>query len=355
MTWVLYALGSAITFSLVSTLDKVLLQKYIPSSRVFIILVGFVQLLLALIVLPLASFTGYGADDAAIAIGSGLVTGAYLILLFWAISLQDVSRVVPVASTYPIFIAVIAQFFLGEELGVLAWTGICVTVAGVGLMSFGPTARASDMGKGQTMVFALLVTASLLFGLTQIMSKVVADDMDVWTLLMWRMLGAAGSLHRPPGQDAGCPRYYEGAPKPLSRRTAAADRGRAGPRRDGVHARSDLQRPGVTGFHGDGHQAAVRVRTRDSAEHGSVERPERAVGGQDHRDEGAGHRDDGGGCGGGYSGVKAIHTHFLPCPAVSDLAIRCSSRGLSTGCTWSASVLRIMTDANRALSMFAWY
>ena len=191
MTWVLYALGSAVTFSLVSTLDKVLLQKYIPSSRVFIILVGFVQLLLALIVLPLASFTGYGADDAAIAIGSGLVTGAYLILLFWAISLQDVSRVVPVASTYPIFIAVIAQFFLGEELGVLAWTGICVTVAGVGLMSFGPTARASDMGKGQTMVFALLVTASLLFGLTQIMSKVVADDMDVWTLLMWRMLGAA--------------------------------------------------------------------------------------------------------------------------------------------------------------------
>ena len=191
MTWVLYALGSAITFSLVSTLDKVLLQRYIPNSRVFIILVGFVQLLLALIVLPLASFTGYGADDAAIAIGSGLVTGAYLILLFWAISLQDVSRVVPVASTYPIFIAVIAQFFLGEELGVLAWTGICVTVAGVGLMSFGPTARASDMGKGQTMVFALLVTASLLFGLTQIMSKVVADDMDVWTLLMWRMLGAA--------------------------------------------------------------------------------------------------------------------------------------------------------------------
>ena len=191
MIWVLYALGSAVTFSLVSTLDKILLQRYIPNSRVFIILVGFVQLLLALCVLPLASFTGYGADDAAIAIGSGLVTGAYLILLFWAIRLQDVSRVVPVASTYPIFIAVIAQFFLGEELGVLAWTGICVTVAGVGLMSFGPTARASDMGKGQTMVFALLVTASLLFGLSQIMSKVVADDMDVWTLLMWRMLGAA--------------------------------------------------------------------------------------------------------------------------------------------------------------------
>ena len=191
MTWVLYALGSAVMFAFVSTLDKVLLQRYIPSSRVFIILVGFVQVLLALIVLPLASWTGYGADDAAIAIGSGLVTGAYLILLFWAISIQDVSRVVPVASTYPIFIAILAQLFLGEDLGVLAWTGICVTVAGVGLMSFGPTARASDMGKGQTTVFALLVTASLMFGLSQILSKVVADDMDVWTLLMWRMLGAA--------------------------------------------------------------------------------------------------------------------------------------------------------------------
>ena len=191
MIWVLYALGSAVMFAFVSTLDKVLLQRYIPSSRVFIILVGFVQVLLALCVLPLASWTGYGVDDAAIAIVSGLVTGAYLILLFWAISIQDVSRVVPVASTYPIFIAILAQLFLGEDLGVLAWTGICVTVAGVGLMSFGPTARASDMGKGQTMVFALLVTASLMFGLSQILSKVVADDMDVWTLLMWRMLGAA--------------------------------------------------------------------------------------------------------------------------------------------------------------------
>ena len=119
------------------------------------------------------------------------MTGAYLILLFWAISIQDVSRVVPVASTYPIFIAILAQLFLGEDLGVLAWTGICVTVAGVGLMSFGPTARASDMGKGQTTVFVLLITASLMFGLSQILSKVVADDMDVWTLLMWRMLGAA--------------------------------------------------------------------------------------------------------------------------------------------------------------------
>ena len=191
MIWVLYALGSAVMFAFVSTLDKVLLQRYIPSSRVFIILVGFVQVLLALCVLPLASWTGYGVDDAAIAIVSGLVTGAYLILLFWAISIQDVSRVVPVASTYPIFIAILAQLFLGEDLGVLAWTGICVTVAGVGLMSFGPTARASDMGKGQTTVFVLLITASLMFGLSQILSKVVADDMDVWTLLMWRMLGAA--------------------------------------------------------------------------------------------------------------------------------------------------------------------
>ena len=189
--WVLYALGSAITFAFVSTLDKVLLQRYIPNSKAFIILVGFVQLLLALIVLPLASFTGYDADDALIAIGAGLATGAYLILLFWAISIQDVSRVVPVASTYPIFVAILAQLFLGEDLGILAWSGICVTVVGVCLMSFGPTARASDMGKGQTKVFALLVTASLMFGLSQIFSKVVADDMDVWTLLMWRMLGAA--------------------------------------------------------------------------------------------------------------------------------------------------------------------
>ena len=189
MTWVLFSLGSTITFAVVSALDKIMIQRYVPNPRTFIVLVGFTQYLLALGVIPWASWTGYGMADAAIAYASGLASGGYLVLMFWVMGRQDVSRVIPVTSTYPIFVAILAQVFLGETLGPVAWTGILVTVAGASLMSLGPTARTDERGQGQMLAFTLLVLASLGFGLSQFLSKVVTDTMDVWTLFVWRSLG----------------------------------------------------------------------------------------------------------------------------------------------------------------------
>ncbi len=189
MIWVFHSLASAVTFAVISALDKIIIQRYVPNPRTFIVLVGFTQFLLSVGVAPWVSWTGYGAGDAAIAYASGLATGGYLVLLFWVMSTQDVSRVIPVASTYPIFVAILAQIFLGESVVTLAWAGICVTVVGVALMSFGPTARKGETGGSQGFAFTLLIVSSLLFGLSQILSKAVVDDMDVWTLFFWRSLG----------------------------------------------------------------------------------------------------------------------------------------------------------------------
>ena len=78
---------------------------------------------------------------------------------------------------------------LGEQVGLLAWIGIVITVAGASLMSLGPTARARDRGRGEVLAFILLIFASVGFGLSQVFSKMVADSMDVWTLFFWRAIG----------------------------------------------------------------------------------------------------------------------------------------------------------------------
>ena len=189
MTWVLLSLGSTITFAFISAMDKILIARFTPNPRTFIVMVGLTQFLLAIVILPWVEWTGYTNQHIVLAVVSGLTSGGYLVLMFWVMGTQDVSRVIPVTSTYPIFVAVLAFFLLGEQVGLLAWVGIVITVAGAALMSLGPTARARDRGQGQVLAFMLLIVASLGFGLSQVFSKMVADSMDVWTLFFWRALG----------------------------------------------------------------------------------------------------------------------------------------------------------------------
>ncbi len=189
MTWVLLSLGSTITFAFISAMDKILIARFTPNPRTFIVMVGLTQFLLAIVILPWVEWTGYTNQHIVLAVVSGLTSGGYLVLMFWVMGTQDVSRVIPVTSTYPIFVAVLAFFLLGEQVGLLAWVGIVITVAGAALMSLGPTARARDRGQGQVFAFMLLIVASLGFGLSQVFSKMVADSMDVWTLFFWRALG----------------------------------------------------------------------------------------------------------------------------------------------------------------------
>ena len=203
MTWVLYALASTITFTVITALDKILIVRFTPNPRTFIVMVGLTQFLLALVVLPWVVWTGYTVTHMAVAVISGVTSGGYLVLMFWVMGQQDVSRVIPVTSTYPIFVAILALVFLGEAISLLAWVGILVTVAGACLMSLGPTVREDQDRSGEKLAFVLLIIASLGFGLSQFFSEVVEDDMTLWTLFFWRALGngaaCVGFMIRPSG------------------------------------------------------------------------------------------------------------------------------------------------------------
>ena len=201
MNWVVLSLASAVFFAVISALDKVLIQKYMPSFRVFIVLVGLCQFGLAIVAVPLSEFSGYSISTTLISFGSGVLSGIYLAMMFWVMRTQDVSRVVPVTSTHTIFVAILAMVFLQEVISALAWVGIVVTMIGAAMMSLGPTMRESERDQNQIIPFVLLLVASFAFGLSQFLSKVVAEDIDIWSLFMWRAVGMgvtlSGCLYRP--------------------------------------------------------------------------------------------------------------------------------------------------------------
>ena len=90
MEWMIFGAASAFTFALVSVLDKLLISDHVPNSKVFIVYVGFAQILLGISVLPVAINSDFPVTGIVIATLSGILSGMYLVLMFTIMAYQDV-------------------------------------------------------------------------------------------------------------------------------------------------------------------------------------------------------------------------------------------------------------------------
>ena len=188
MEWMVFAAASAFTFALVSVLDKILISDHVGSGKIFVAAVGGAQVLLGIATLPLATFSGFDASVITVALLSGVFSGTYLIGMFIIMESQDVSRVVPVVSTYPIFVAFLAFLFLDEHVSIFAWACVIVTVVGAAMVSLAPKSINSTEGVG-ILALLFLLLASMSFGLSQFLSKTIAEEMTMWTQFSLRAFG----------------------------------------------------------------------------------------------------------------------------------------------------------------------
>ena len=188
MEWMVFAAASAFTFALVSVLDKILISDHVGSGKIFVAAVGGAQVLLGIATLPLATFSGFDASVITVALLSGVFSGTYLIGMFIIMESQDVSRVVPVVSTYPIFVAFLAFLFLDEHVSIFAWACVIVTVVGAAMVSLAPKSINSTEGVG-ILALLFLLLASMSFGLSQFLSKTIAEEMTMWTQYSLRAFG----------------------------------------------------------------------------------------------------------------------------------------------------------------------
>jgi uncharacterized membrane protein len=149
------------------------------------------QFCLGLVAVPVSAFSGITLATMTVVIFSGISSGMYLVIMFQIMESQDVSRVVPVVSTYPVFVAILAFFILGEEVTIYSLACILITVFGAALVSLSPSGQKAS-AKSNVTAMLLLFFASILFGLSQFLAKTVAGEVDMWTQYMIR--GFSGGL-----------------------------------------------------------------------------------------------------------------------------------------------------------------
>jgi drug/metabolite transporter (DMT)-like permease len=190
LDWVLLSILSAAAFGLVNITDKLLISHYMPGFRSFAVWVGIVTFAVGLLlVLSVPASREVNLSQVVVASGAGLIWGLGLGFLFLSIRSQEVSRAISVYYIHPIFVAVMASVFLGENLNALQWGAVVVTVAGaISITVHGiPGTRRFELNSS----IRLLMVAAALTACAQLISKHALEGTDIWHFYPYWYMGLA--------------------------------------------------------------------------------------------------------------------------------------------------------------------
>ena len=254
--WIFLAICSAASLGLANIAHKRLLDNYL--GGVGVLGAGSIVTRLTCSVIVLA-IVGWPTQAPALAVGIGLISGmslgAGLALLFLGLKLGEASRAVAVSQTYPILVALLALYFLGETVSAMQWLAIMLVIGGAAVVSVeGFGRRLFRLTPGLT----ALVASSASLGLSFFLAEFALQDLSPWEVFGLQELGMApvfGLFGRP----SNWVRLWRGLRTPPAWWTFVIGEGSAAP--IGylpVHPVVQL-RAGFAGVRGAGDPPAVRV------------------------------------------------------------------------------------------------
>ena len=186
--WVILALASAACFGVVTVIDKRLLDYHLPGVSVLYLWIALVLSFYSGLVLLL---TGLPLDApwqaSGMALGSGLAVGIGLALMFAGLKSDEATRAIAITQTNPIFVALLAVFFLEETLIPVQWAAIALVVLGTMLISLRnfPDCRFLLPTRGTP----LLLGSALGLGVGFFAAKYALASLSIWSVFALQQLG----------------------------------------------------------------------------------------------------------------------------------------------------------------------
>ena len=179
--WVSIAVISTAVIGLVNIIDSHLISRRMPSLQAFLLPAGIISLVYGLVIFYLFPLPDdIGIWPLIVTVASGIARTLSLLILLYTLKKEEVSRVIPMVSTYPVFVAIIAVPLLEETLNYLQWIAIIIVVAGAVVVSTrqSPTGSTAWLGKA----FFLLGGSSLLMAVANVSTKDALAYVSSWNM-----------------------------------------------------------------------------------------------------------------------------------------------------------------------------
>ncbi|WP_299848850.1 EamA family transporter [uncultured Roseovarius sp.] len=190
--WVILGLGGVL-FSVFGTMfDKYLLERYFNSKDqggpgALIIFSALFAVTVVLLVVALRySAIDFSLTVGAVGISAGVINGLWILMYLHAMIRADVSNVVPLFQTVPIFGLVFGAAILGEYLtGPQVLAALVIMSGAIVLMCKIDSGR---LGLDVTSMVLMLGSSSCV-ALSQVVFKSAAVDANYWTAAFWLGVG----------------------------------------------------------------------------------------------------------------------------------------------------------------------
>ena len=181
MVWIITALAAAVISSIGNVFDSFLVSKKMPSLTSFLIPMGVSQIAVACILLAIFPFP-HNVDTLHIlgTIGAAVINASSFLILLNTLRTNEVSRVIPIISVSPIFVALLSIPLLSATLGYWQWLAVLMTVAGAVLISIQP-----GRSGGKTRLhksFFILLLAALMGAIGGIGFKYGLEQLSFWNV-----------------------------------------------------------------------------------------------------------------------------------------------------------------------------
>jgi drug/metabolite transporter (DMT)-like permease len=180
--WLVAVLLSTMFFAWVSVLDKKLVTDLFADVRDFYLVFGLMQLVIGPAFMAVAWATGGfgGLEGITWSIATGVAFVGGLMLFFYGLSLEEVSRATPVQSLAPVFATLIAVTLLGESLTLVQGAAVLVVVTGAVLVSLrreGGVLRLARMP-----AFGVLLMSAVVLGVAFVVTDQATGVASVWAV-----------------------------------------------------------------------------------------------------------------------------------------------------------------------------
>jgi drug/metabolite transporter (DMT)-like permease len=169
-------------FAWVSVLDKKLVSDLFSDVRDFFLIFGLMQIVIGPAFMLVAWATGgFGGTEG---LAWSAITGAAfvggLLLFFYGLSIEEVSRATPMQSLSSVFATLIAVTLLGETLTLVQVAAIVVVVTGSVLVSIRRENGALRFAHRRA--FVVLMGSAMMLGIAFAAMKQATDVASVWAV-----------------------------------------------------------------------------------------------------------------------------------------------------------------------------
>ncbi len=194
--WIIFSLTSSFLFAIVSVIDKYGVFDFTNLSPKFLnMYVGFSNAIVGTIVLLLFGVTDFFSLITLLALAVGMIQGLSLIILFWSLKNNDVTRVMPIWSAYPLWVLLIALTLTNEVLTFNQLLCILLLISGSIIANI--KIDKSNSIKFSVRSFIILIFGTLLFGISQVINKEVVQNIPVIEAFGFRGIGVCLTLAIP--------------------------------------------------------------------------------------------------------------------------------------------------------------